>query len=229
MDKRDELKQIAKREKEMSDRRYVLNRKCFAALKAIGPGAENRWKYVHIGPKGVTCTDTVSLIRVTLPNLERSGQSWAQAIDPVIYDLDTVKKLRPKGDENVTMPEGMEAKTTGKYTVPNFDIGIPDPKNQTATITVNAERLVSLLKAAIEVTEHSRSLVRLRFFKDSIRIDAHRDTGGQEFLGFIMGTTYQGDSIPGDAPKGTKPDSASETCSEKTLKLPVSAGRKFRD
>ena len=207
----------------MKNRRYVLNRKCFAALKAIGSGAENRWKYVHVSPKGVLCTDTVSLIRVTLPD------SNLTPTNPVIFDLDTAKKLMPKNDDGVSMPEGMEAKTTGKYTVPNFDVGIPDPSNQTATVTVNAERLVQLLKAAMDVTEHSRNLVRLRFYKDSIRVDAHRDKGGQEFLGILMGTTYAGDCIPGDAPKGTVAKPASESVDEKTLKLPVHSGRKFRD
>lgn len=210
----------------MSDRRYILNRKCFAALKAIGPGAENHWKYVHVSPKGVTCTDTVSLVRVTLPDqkLFQHGPT-----DPVIFDLDAAKKLVPKGDEPVTMPEGMEAKTSGKYTVPNFDFGIPDPSNQTATVTVNAERLVQLLKAAMDVTEHSRNLVRLRFYKDSIRIDAHRDTGGQEFLAILMGTNYNGNCIPGDAPKGSEAAPASEVADEKTLKLPINEGRRFRD
>ena len=208
----------------MSDRRYILNRKCFAALKAIGPGAENRWKYVHVSPKGVLCTDTVSLIRVTLPK----GQNTT-LFEPAIYDLDTAKKLVPKGDEAAVMPEGMEAKTTGKYTVPNFDVGIPDPKNQTATVTVNAERLVQILKAAMDVTEHSRNLVRLRFYKDSIRVDAHRDAGGQEFMGILMGMNYAGNCIPGDAPVGSRAAPASEVADEKTLKLPVNEGRKFRD
>lgn len=220
MNKHDE-QVILRRVEEMRDRRYILNRKCFSALKAIGPGAENRWKYMHVSPKGVTCTDTVSLIRVTLPESELNPTG------PVIFDLDAVKKLQPKGDEKVSMPEGMEAKTSGKYTVPNFDVGIPDPKNQTATVTVNAERLIQLLKAAMDVTEHSRNLVRLRFYKDSIRIDAHRDNGGQEFLAILMGTNYNGNCIPGDPPKGSEP--VSEVADEKTLKLPVNEGRKFRD
>jgi hypothetical protein len=214
---------IMRQSEEMNDRRYILNRKCFAALRAIGPGTESRWKYIHVSPKGVTVTDTVSLIRITLP------ESKLNPTDPVIFDLETAKKLTPKNDQVISMPEGMEAKTSGKYTVPNFDVGIPEPKNQTATVTVNAERLIQLLKAAIEVTEHSRNLVRLRFYKDSIRIDAHRDKGGQEFLGILMGTTYNGDCIPGDPPKGSEAEPVSEVADEKTLKLPVNEGRKFRD
>src|ERR1019366_5998154 len=110
MDKRDS-QSLMRRSEQMSDRRYILNRKCFAALKAIGPGAESRWKYVHVSPKGVTCTDEVSLARVTLP------ESELNPTDPVIFDLDTAKKLCPKNDDGISMPEGMEAKTSGKYTV----------------------------------------------------------------------------------------------------------------
>src|ERR1017187_3669926 len=101
MDKRDS-QSLMRRSEQMSDRRYILNRKCFAALKAIGPGAENRWKYIHVSPKGVTCTDTVSLVRVTLPVIAGKPSSGASHnTDPVIYDLDTAKKLCPKGDETI--------------------------------------------------------------------------------------------------------------------------------
>jgi hypothetical protein len=215
---------IMRRSEMMSDRRYILNRKCFAALRAIGPGAESRWKYIHVSPKGVTCTDTVTLIRVTLPHSANE-----QGVDHAIYSYAQAKSLMPKSNSEIVMPEGMEAKTSGKYTVPNFDVGIPEPKNQTATVTVNAERLIQLLKAAIEVTEHSRNLVRLRFYKDSIRIDAHRDKGGQEFMGILMGTSYRGNCIPGDAPIETSSQLITEDADEKTLKLPVNSGRKFRD
>lgn len=206
------------------DRRFILNRKCFAALKAIGPGAEDKWKYIHVSPKAVTATDTVALIRVTLPDNKVPRPETS-----VIFPLSQVKGLAPKGDENVTMPEGLEAKTTAKFKVPNHDVSIPEPSKQAASITVNAERLIGLLKAAMEVTEHSRNLVRLRFYGDSIRIDAHRDNGGQEFMALLMGTNYNGNCIPGDPPKGTESQPASEEADEKTLKLPVHEGRKFRD
>jgi len=204
----------------MENRRYILNRKCFAALRAIGPGAEDKWKYMHVGPKGCTCTDTVSLIRVTLPPTNASPD------EAEVFPLDQAKKLAPKGDEATEMPAGLEAKSSGKYTVPNFDVSIPEPNKQTATLTVNAERLVSLLKAAMDVTDHSRNLVRLRFYNDSIRIDAHRDNGGQEFMAILMGTNYNGVCIPGDPEKDAQP--VSEVADEKTLRLPVHSGRKFR-
>jgi hypothetical protein len=183
---------------------------------------------MHIGPKGVTCTDTVSLIRVTLPAPQIDGDP-----EPAIFDYDTVREL-PRGmkpTEVVTLPEGLPAKTTGQYTVPNHDVTIPRPEDQTATITVDAERLVELLKAAMEVTEHNKHLVRLRFYKDFIRIDAHRDVGGQEFMGLLMWTNYNGNCIPGDSKKvitGThKP--TPETANDGHFKLPVYEGRKFRE
>ncbi len=214
----------------MSERRFLLNRKCWAALRTIDEisakahPSEARWRYVHVSAKGVTATDTVSLIRVTLPYTNMPIPAQA-----AIFDYDTMKELLPNGSQEcVIMPEGEEAKTGGKFIVPNHDASIPLPKYQIATITVNAARLVTLLQAAMEVTEHSRNLVRLRLYKDCIRIDAHRDHGGQEFLGLLMGTSYNGNCIPGDAPAGTPP-SLNESVHEKPLKLPLTEGRKFRD
>lgn len=214
----------------MSNRRWVLNRKCFAALRAIGEGTDKRWNYIHVGPKGVTATDTVSLIRVTTPIINGDSNTPTES---VIFDYETAKKLS-KGmgaSETVIMPEGLPAKTTGQFTVPNHDVTIPKPEDQTATITVDAERLVELLKAAMEVTEHNKHLVRLRFYKDFIRVDAHRDVGGQEFLGLLMWTRYNGNCIPGD-PKHVitntyKP--TPETADDGHFKLPVYEGRKFRE
>jgi hypothetical protein len=215
----------------MSDRRWILNRKCFAALRAIGDGTDKRWNYIHVGPKGVTATDTVSLIRVTLPTA--NGINQVGANEPAIFDYDTMKTLSKSGFGvgQIEMPEGLPAKTTGQYTVPNHDVTIPKPEDQTATITVDAERLVELLKAAMEVTEHNKHLVRLRFYKDFIRIDAHRDVGGQEFLGLLMWTNYNGNCIPGDAKHvltGTNKPTP-ETAYDGHFKLPVYGGRKFRE
>ena len=211
----------------MSDRRWILNKKCFAALRAIGDATDRRWKYIHVGPKGVTCTDTVSLIRVSGCAVHE-GQP-----EPAIFDYETAKKLACDMEraDNVTMPEGLPAKTTGQYTVPNHDITIPKPEDQTATLTVDAGRLIELLKAAMEVTEHNKNLVRLRFYNDFIRIDAHRDTGGQEFMGLLMGTKYNGNCIPGDPEhviSGTNKPTP-ETADEGHFKLPVFEGRKFRE
>ncbi len=214
----------------MSERRYLLNRKCWAVLQAIdniginAHPSEARWRYVLVSAKGVTATDTVSLIRITLPYTALPIPERA-----TIFGYDTMAALAPppEGDGTVMMPEGEEAKTSGKYIVPNHEASIPSPKGQVATITVNAARLVKLLQAAMEVTEHSRNLVRLRLYKDCLRIDAHRDHGGQEFLGLLMGTSYTGNCIPGDPPVGTVP--VNESTYEKSLKLPLTEGRKFRD
>lgn len=207
--------------------RWVLNRKAFAAMRAIRADAPDRYKYIHVGPKGITATDTTAIVRVSLP------QVVGDLLEPRIFPLEQAKKLMPKGDESVIMPEGLEAKTTGDYTVPNFDVGIPDPQDQLCTITINAKRLIDILKGAAEVTDHSQSLVRLRLYKDNfIRVDAHRDEGGQEFLGMVMGMTYDGHGIPGDAPAGTpspKMTAETEKCEEGKLKLPVFEGRVFRD
>ena len=214
----------------MSDRRWILNRKCFAALRAIGNAADRRWQYIHVSGKGVTCTDTVSLIRVSVAAPQLGGNP-----EPAIFDYGEAKKLAAglKATEVVTMPEGLPAKTTGQYTVPNYEVTIPRPEDQTATITVDASRLIEMLKAAMEVTEHSKSLVRLRFYKDFVRIDAHRDTGGQEFLGLLMGLNYNGNGIPGDAPQGVLAHGLTikvqETTDEKHFRLPLFEGRKFRE
>jgi hypothetical protein len=214
----------------MSDRRWVLNRKCFAALRAIGDGVDRRWNYIHVGPKGVTATDTVSLIRVTLPIIHGDSNT---PTEPAIFDYGAAERLAKsiKSGATVTMPVGLPAKTTGQFTVPNHDVTIPKPEDQTAAITVDAARLIELLKAATEVTEHNKNLVRLRFYKDFIRIDAHRDVGGQEFMGLLMWTNYNGNCIPGDAKHvlaGTNKPTP-ETANDGHFKLPVYEGRKFRE
>jgi hypothetical protein len=211
--------------------RWVLNRKAFAAMRAIRADAPDRYKYIHVGPKGITATDTTAIVRVSLPATCVSP-NVADLPEPRIFPLEHAKKLMPRGDDSVIMPEGLEAETTGDYTVPNFDVGIPDPQDQMCTITINANRLIDILKGAVEVTDHSRALVRLRLYRDNfIRVDSHRDNGGQEFMGMVMGTTYDGHGIPGDAPAGTTPRVTAETekCEEGKLKLPVFEGRKFRD
>lgn len=184
--------------------------------------------YVYVGLKGVTATDTVSLIRVTLPSQEFN--KFETLPEPAIFEYGAIKKLAATlgRKEVIEMPEGLPAKTTGTFVVPNYEMTIPKPDDQTASIVVDANRLVELLKAAIEVTEHNKNLVSLRFYKDFIRIDAHRDIGGQEFLGLMMGTNYSGDGIPGDAKNPTH-KSAPETVDDGHFKLPVFEGRKFRE
>jgi hypothetical protein len=202
----------------MSERRFILNKKCFAALHAMG---EDKFEYAFVGPKGILCTDTTSIIRVTLPK----GQNTTLH-EPVIYTKDTLSKIKPEDEESVSLPEGLEAKTSGRFTVPNLEQGIVDSNKQTASIVVNAKSLINLLKAAIEVTDHSRSLVKLRFCGNSLRIDAHRMENDQEFTGVLMGITYSGSCIPGE-PDGKTP-TTNEYYEEKRLPLPSTEGRKFR-
>lgn len=182
----------------MSERRYILNKKCFAATRALAKGrdADPKWNYMYVSPKGCICTDRVALIRVSLP-----PQSDAPTA-PCVFTSDVFEEMRPKTeDELVTMPEGREAKCDGNLAVPNFSAAIPEPTTQTASITVTAKHLIDVLKAACEVTDHARHLVRLRICGDGnknqqLRIDAHRDEDGQEFTGVIMGTVYTGSNIP---------------------------------
>jgi hypothetical protein len=197
-------------------RRYKLNKKAYAVTRTMGAG---RWEYVYCSPKGVMATNTTAIIRVTLPSQDNVPT------DPCIYTKDMMAEHKPKGDELVTMPEGLPAKTTGNHTVPNLTIEPSD--KQTAVISVDAKQLIELLRAACEVTDHSRNLVRLRFIGNALRIDAHKDKDGQEFAAVLMGIVYNGDQIPGD-PEGTAPSLVNELIDEIKLLLPDSVGRKFR-
>lgn len=217
----------------MNEPRYVLNKKTFAATRVMprGKDADPKWQYIHVSPTGVICTDTSSIIRVSLPH-QPAMPSHTQVFTPDMFE-----DLIPKsGDATVEMPEGLEAKSNGKIAVPNFNTAIPGPSTQVASITLSAKSLIEVLKAACEVTDHARQLVRLRLCGEGknqqLRIDAHRDEDGQEFVGVMMGTVYLGDKIPGDLPKDATMAAAasvSEAFDEKKLSLPLSEGRKFRD
>jgi hypothetical protein len=214
----------------MNERRYKLNKKCFAAMRALGKGrdADPKWDYMYVSPKGVICTDRVALIRVSLPEQEDMPTA------PCVFTGPILEEHKPKtGDELVTMPEGKDAKCDGTLAVPNFSSVVPEPGTQIASITITAKHLIDILKAACEVTDHARYLVRLRICGDGnknqqLRVDAHRDENGQEFVGVIMGTVYTGTNIPGDPGNGhTAP--RNEIFDEKKLNLPLTEGRKFRN
>jgi hypothetical protein len=71
------------------ERRYVLNKRCFAVLRALRESTDRRWKYIHVGPEGVTATDSQSLMRVSLPTrLLPSLQPSA-----AIFDYETAKGI----------------------------------------------------------------------------------------------------------------------------------------
>ena len=207
----------------MSERRFILNRKCFAALRAMG---KDRWEYLYCSPKGVIATDTTSLIRVTLPKYPVD----VNPIEAVVFSRKVVEERANTLTENkvssIEMPAGEEAKS-GKYSVPDLEAGIVSADKQTASITINAKSLINLLEAACEVTEHSRSLVKLRFCGNSLRIDSHRLEGEQEFTGILMDVSYSGNMIPGD-PKNNTNAQPTETIDERKLSLPETSGRKFR-
>ena len=74
-----------------SDRRWLLNKKTFSVLRALGPGADDQWKYIYVGPKGVTATDTITLIRVSLPKISPSSQPTTATI----FDAATFNKFMP--------------------------------------------------------------------------------------------------------------------------------------
>lgn len=198
---------------------FKLNRKNFAATRVMGEG---RFEYAYVDSKGMIVTDTTSIIRVTLPAQDA-------LTEPCIFTKKQLDEYRPKSAADiVTMPDGLPAKTTGQYSVPNLEAAIVDSSKQTAVIAVNAKQLIELLKAAVDVTDHSRSLVRLRVCGGQLRIDAHRDQGGQEFTGVLVGISYNGNCIPGDPAGTVQAYEPSEAFDEKTLTLPNTEGRKFR-
>jgi hypothetical protein len=184
---------------------------------------KDKWEYLYCSPKGVICTDTTSLIRVTLP---KSPHFESNPTEPVVFSRKDVEEKQKIKDDIILAPLGEEAKS-GKYSVPNLEAGIIGPDKQTASITINARSLINLLEAACEVTEHSRSLVKLRFCGSSLRIDSHRLEGEQEFTGILMGIQYSGDKIPGE-PTGKTINQPTETIDERKLSLPETSGRKFR-
>ena len=214
----------------MDERRYQINRKALAATRAWGTGDHDvKWDYMYVGPDGCIVTNCTKFIKVDLPRQENAPTA------PRIFPRAVIEKVRKElsGDDSVTLPEGLEAKSNGTYSVPKFDHAVPSPEKEVANITVTAKDLIDLLKAAAEVTDHTRYLVRLRIMQvgknPQLRIDAHRDDDGQAFVGNLMGTHYSGINIPGDKPENIPPlDQQTEKIDEAKLDLPLDSGRKFR-
>ena len=210
----------------MNDRRYTLNRKALAATRVMGKGSshDSKWDYIHVSDKGVICTDSISLVKIDLPTQENPPSS------PQVFTKEMLAGIAHTKDD-VAMPEGLEAKSTGKISVPNFSKAIPDPNTQVASMTVNAKALMDILKVACEVTDHSRFLVKLRICGSGknqvLRVDAHRDAGAQEMVGVLMGTVYEGTSIPGNPTGAIIP--MVEYTEERKLVLPLTEGRRFRE
>lgn len=217
----------------MDERRYHLNKKCFAATRAWGTASDHdtKWDYMQVGPDGVIVTNCVKFMKIDLPPQTNAPTS------PRIFSKATIEKLRKdfEGDDDtlVELPEGMEAKSNGTYSVPNFQHAIPAPDKEIAHITVTAKDLLELLKSACDVTDHTRFLIRLRIMQvgknPQLRIDAHKDDDGQAFVANLMGTHYTGINIPGDKSTDVFPvEMQSEQIDEAKLELPLTEGRKFR-
>ena len=212
----------------MNDRRYTLNRKALAVTRVMGkgPNHDKKWGYIYVSEKGVICTDSISLVKVDLP-----AQSNAP-VAPQVFTKEMLAEIKMiSSTADTVMPEGLEPKSTGQISVPNFSKAIPDPNTQVASMTVNAKALIDILKVACEVTDHSRFLVKLRICGSGknqvLRIDAHRDAGAQEMVGVLMGTVYEGNSIPGNATGAVVP--MVEYTEERKLVLPLVEGRRFRE
>lgn len=209
-----------------NSRRFMLNRKSLAALKAAG---ENKWAYAHISKAGVTCTDGLFMIaRVSLPKTLVSVPE-AQIIS--LGDAETFKKTI-KDDECISIiPELLlhEPKTGPRFTVPALDKAIPETSKAAISVTVDAKQLITMLKMACEVTEHARSLVKLRICGNGIRIDSHRVEGEQEFVGHLKTFNYKGPGFAGEATENSSAGvNVSEAVEQKTLSLPNVVGRRFR-
>lgn len=216
----------------MDSRRYTLNRKCFAATRALHRGVPApHWDVMHVTPQGVFCTDTRTIIRVTLPEqIEAPTQ-------PQVFSREMFESFFPSsGQFPVVLPPSA---ASGGLT-PNFSQAIPGPEKEIASVTLNAASLIDALKACCDVSDHKKHLVRLRVCKTNmdgvtqLRIDAHRDKGAQEITVATMSLTYDGVNIPGDAPKAPHSGFApappvSEAVIEAKLLLPMVSGRKFRD
>ena len=217
----------------MNDRRYILNRKALAVTRVMGKGPNHdaKWDYIHVSSKGVICTDSISLVKIDLPDQANPPTAPQVFTKEMLDGVDKKHVNGPNGLDGITMPEGLEAKSNGKISVPNFSKAIPDPNTQVASMTVNAKALIGILKVACEVTDHARFLVKLRICGSGknqvLRIDAHRDAGAQEMVGVLMGTVYEGTSIPGNHTGAVIP--MVEYTEERKLVLPLVEGRRFRE
>lgn len=228
----------------MSERRYKLNRKCFEATRALSsePQHDEKWDYIYVGNGYVCCTNTTKFVRITLPTPGNTGSGLKgtvfhdpQPTVPVIFPRAVFDEMRKRchGDNVVEMPEGLPAVSNGKYSVPNFEYAVPKPESEENSICVTAKDLIDILQAAAATTDHSRYLIKFRQCKigpkSVVVINGHRDDGGQEFTGVLMGTKYEGINIPGDRPENVPPpEKQSEKFDEEKIELPMETGRKFR-
>jgi hypothetical protein len=208
---------------------YVVNGKnlSVARLMVRGKDADKRMKYVHVGPKGTSVVTPVVVARVSLPHHENWKQPFGSAI--ISQDkMDALPKTAPESSDVVELPEGEPAITGSHFFVPQIDKCFPDPEFTTGTFTCNGGLLRKLLTVACEVSNDSDKTIRLRICNDlnTLRIDAYRHPGDQEFCGVLKGIDYDGDYIPGEKAGG--PPKVEKRPQQRGMMLKASSGRKFR-
>jgi hypothetical protein len=202
---------------------FVLNEKCLAVKSFMprGRGANNRLKYLAVSKQGVTAFHPQGIMRVSLPPDSPAPKRSMLIPQRVADKIDRSCTVRAE--------ETVPAHTTPDYLVPEINSIIPDPDDQTATITVNGELLLKMLKAAVEVSEDPEKTIRIRHFPNEakIRIDTYREPGQQEFIGVLCELEYYGDLIPGDKNEGISMQKAGRP-TPTSLTLRTDTGRKFR-
>ena len=207
--------------------RFTINGKNLAVgrLMPRGKDADSRLKHVVVNKDGMTAFHPQGIVRVSLP------VGIAQPGIPVLIPQSEVDKWRLKGDERMDIPEEVTEPgvTSPDYLVPNAKSIIPDPNQQYATMTVNAELLLKMLKVAVEVCEDGEKTIKLRLYpaEGKLRIDAYRQPGQQEFVGVLCELDYSGDYVPGDKGSDT-PKVAEKKPAPKGIALRTDSGRKFR-
>lgn len=215
---------------------YKLNGRNFSVVRLMGRGKnfEDRLKYLHASAKGTTVVTPTVVARVSLPGEKSTtGPIGTQPVTPVIWpqkQIDELTKPAPESGDFVEMPDGLPAVTGPDYLVPNLDKLIPEAGEQNASITVNGETLLKVLKVACEVTEDNDKTVRLRICpeKGLLRVDTYREPGKQEFVASIVEIEYYGGNIPGDKTKDTPEPVKEVKPSQATHTLKASTGRRFR-
>lgn len=208
---------------------YKVNGKNLSVgrLMVRGKDADKRLKFVHVGPKGTAVVTPVVVARVSLP----AGVEQDVAPNAVIPQdqLDALGRVVPESDRIVELPEGEPAITGPHFIVPIIDRCIPEPEQQIAAITVNADLLRKLMVIATEVSTDSDYTVRLRIMNTgetpALRIDAYRQPGDQEFVAVLKGIDYDGDYIPGEKEPGKKVEKKPQQAG---MVLKVSTGRRFK-
>ena len=189
-----------------------------------GKAGDARLKYMHVSPKGTTVFGPSYMVRVSLPEVDTVTPS-------AIYPHAQIENFRKQGMpiEPVELPKGQPAVTSPEFTVPRTDTIVPNASDTTCTFTCNAELLREMLQIVCDVCEDRFKTVRLRICKNKgvLRVDAHANTGKQEFLGVLREIDYSGPYIPGDANVTDEPQ-AEVKPKEKYLMMKVTTGRKFR-